>query len=382
MLKLDSNERTVLQLLRHRGAQSRTTLAHESGLGPPTLTRVTKSLTELGLLQDLHKVRDGHRGKPAQLVTIQAEGAFAAGITVQAEYLSVCVVDLLGRLKGSISRPLERATPEAVGALSAQLLGRLLQEYAVPMERLLGIGICMPGVSLGVLGSGLPSQPPHVLPDEFAAWREIDLHALFSSYLPYPIWFENSAKAATLADAYFGAAQSMSHFMAIHFAYGLGGGLWLDRRLYRGWTGRAGEIGAAFPFESVRASGRDLLLFLSDKMPNPPTSLKALSQATLPPSLVQAWVERVNEGLVTFCAHVMATLDLQAIVLNGLLPHDVVMALSQAMRARLPLKIAAGMMVPDVVVSRMAGGGLDIGAASLPIHYTTSPSALSLGAAG
>lgn len=33
-------------------------------------------------------------------------------------------------------------------------------------------------------------------------------------------------------------------------------------------------------------------------------------------------------------------------------------------------------------VSRMAGGGLDIGAASLPIHYTTSPSALSLGAAG
>lgn len=58
-----------------------------------------------------------------------------------------------------------------------------------------------------------------------------------------PFFVENDANGAALAEAYFGAGRDKRDFAAVMLCTGLGGGLYLDRRLHRGHTFMAGEIG-------------------------------------------------------------------------------------------------------------------------------------------
>jgi ROK family len=370
-LRLDYNEKRIIDILRSQGPQSRSHLVHSARLTAPTLTRLTQNLIGHGLIKDSHRLHDGQRGKPAQLLALNPDGAYSVGIAVQSEYVSVCLIDLVGNLRGEAVKGLNASKPLAVAKLSEQMLSRLIADAGVARSRIVGAGVCMPGTTFSETSQAQRAGLPGYLPEEFAAWRGVDFESLFTKSLQLPTWYENSAKAATLADAYFGAAQKLAHFAAIHIAYGLGGGLILNRQLYRGVFGRAAEFGGLFPYEGVRPSGRDLLLFLAERMPKPPRQLRELNEATLPSELIQAWVERVLPGLSILCLHLTVTLDLPALVLNGLLPSSVLEQLAQGLRHRLPRLLTEG--VPEILVSHLAHTGLGIGAASLPLYFVTAP---------
>jgi predicted NBD/HSP70 family sugar kinase len=356
--------------LRCQGPQSRSNLVHSAQLTAPTLTRLTQNLIDHGLVKESHRLHDGHRGKPAQLLALNPDGAYSVGIAVQSEYVSVCLIDLVGNLRAEAVRALDASQPLVVAKLSEQLLERLIAEAGLARSRIAGAGVCMPGSTFSETNQARRIGLPSYLPEEFAAWRSVDFNSLFTQSLQLPTWFENSAKAATLADAYFGAGQRLAHFAAIHIAYGLGGGLILNRQLYRGVFGRAAEFGGLFPYDGVRPSGRDLLLFLAERMSEPPQQLRELNEATLPSELISAWVERVLPGLSTLCLHLTVTLDLPALVLNGLLPLRVLEQLAQGLRHSLP-RLTEG--APEILVSRLARTGLGIGAASLPLYFVTAP---------
>ncbi|MFT3792637.1 MAG: ROK family protein [Rudaea sp.] len=370
--ELGYNERRILDLLRSEGPMSRVGLARATGLTTPSLSRLTQSLTNNRLLLDLHKVRDGQRGKPAQLIKINPDGAFAMGIAVQSEYLSACLIDLEGNLRASVARNLAEADPAVVASLSAKLLDQLLAESGVARRRVIGAGVCMPGVAIGTYGAGLQPGGQTYLPDEYEAWKELDIPAHFQHALHLPTWLENSSKAATLADLYFGAAQRMRNFAAIHIAYGFGGGLIFDRKPYHGTLGRSAEFGGLFPYEEARPSGRDLLAFLAARMKKPPQHIRDLARATIPEPLITEWIARVGPSLVDLSRHLAILLDIEAIVLNGLLPTAVLAPMAQMLRERLPHTIPTSLGTPEIVVSQLAKSGLDLGAASLPLHYVTS----------
>jgi predicted NBD/HSP70 family sugar kinase len=62
-------------------------------------------------------------------------------------------------------------------------------------------------------------------------------------HLEIPFYVENDGNGAALAEAHFGAGRDEKDFVAVMLCTGLGGGLYLDGRLYRGHTYMAGEIG-------------------------------------------------------------------------------------------------------------------------------------------
>jgi predicted NBD/HSP70 family sugar kinase len=372
-LQLDYNEKRVIDLLRSQGPQSRSRLVHSAQLTAPTLTRLTQNLIDNGLLRETHKLHAGHRGKPAQLLALNPDGAYSVGIAVQSEYVSVCLIDLVGTVRGEAVRSLDVSQPEQVARHCEQMLQRLISEAHIARTRIVGAGVCMPGTKISETNQGRKAGIPGYLPHEFRAWHAVDFGSLFTRALSLPTWFENSAKAATLADAYFGAGQSLAHFAVVHIAYGLGGGLVLNRQLYRGVLGRAAEFGGLFPYEGVRPSGRDLLLFLGVHMQQPPQQLRELHDAAIPTDLIDAWVERVMPGLSVMCQHLAVTLDLPALILNGLLPLNVLNPLAQGLRETLPRLIDRSLTVPQILVSRLTEAGLGIGAASLPLYFVTAP---------
>jgi glucokinase len=66
---------------------------------------------------------------------------------------------------------------------------------------------------------------------------------VMSERLGLPVVVDNDANAALLAEARFGAARGVSHAVLVALGTGIGSGLLLDGRIYRGSRGLGAEIG-------------------------------------------------------------------------------------------------------------------------------------------
>ena len=81
--------------------------------------------------------------------------------------------------------------------------------------------------------------------------EEVPLAAILGEALGVPVILENDANAALLGEAVTGAAAGLRHVVMLTLGTGVGGGLFLDGRLFRGAGGGAGELGHTI----VRAEG-------------------------------------------------------------------------------------------------------------------------------
>ena len=75
------------------------------------------------------------------------------------------------------------------------------------------------------------------------AFRNLALTEPLSERLGIPVSIENDASAAALGEHRFGAGRGTRHLLHATLGTGIGGGLVVDGRLYRGAQGLAGEIG-------------------------------------------------------------------------------------------------------------------------------------------
>ncbi len=106
-----------------------------------------------------------------------------------------------------------------------------------------GLPVCA-GISIaGPLDpvAGLVDCPPNL-----PGWDRVPLRALVAGGLGIDetqVRIENDANACALAELLFGAARGHPHAVFLTMSTGIGGGLILDGRLYRGAAFNAGEIG-------------------------------------------------------------------------------------------------------------------------------------------
>jgi glucokinase len=73
--------------------------------------------------------------------------------------------------------------------------------------------------------------------------EDVPFRDLMSERLGLPVWVDNDANMALLAEHRAGAARDARHVVLLALGTGIGGGLLLDGRLYRGAVGFAGELG-------------------------------------------------------------------------------------------------------------------------------------------
>jgi glucokinase-like ROK family protein len=101
--------------------------------------------------------------------------------------------------------------------------------------RPLGIGLGVPG--LVDIRQGKLVFAPNL------GWSNVPLRLMWSQRFNLPVFVENEANAAALGEYYFGAARNVSSFIYLSAGIGLGGGVLIDSKLFRGSSGYAGEVG-------------------------------------------------------------------------------------------------------------------------------------------
>ncbi|MDO8615619.1 MAG: ROK family protein [Dehalococcoidia bacterium] len=147
------------------------------------------------------------------------------------------VADLDGRVYGEEIRPSETERgPDAVFQRLAETLEAAASAAGGRPADLRGVGICSPGtidVERGVV-SGAPQLP---------GWEDVPLVRIMSERLGVSVWLDNDASAAALGEHTFGAGRGSRHMLYITVSTGIGGGIIIHRKLYRGAAGSAGELG-------------------------------------------------------------------------------------------------------------------------------------------
>ncbi len=99
-----------------------------------------------------------------------------------------------------------------------------------------GIGIGAPGVVKAK--TGVVENPPNL-----PGWGTVQLGSIIKRAFRMSVFVENDANAAAIGELIFGAGKKLDSFIMITLGTGVGGGIVINRRIYRGDTGAAGEIG-------------------------------------------------------------------------------------------------------------------------------------------
>jgi glucokinase len=128
------------------------------------------------------------------------------------------------------------------------------REYPTPVssqdELLAGIDLAVEELldrRVAALGFGIPStvdqRAGRAVSSVNIPLHDLDLRRRMSERFGLPVGIDNDANAAALAEWTIGAGRGTRHMVMLTLGTGIGGGLILDGRLYRGAVGAAGELG-------------------------------------------------------------------------------------------------------------------------------------------
>ncbi len=216
-------------------------IAGASGLNRGTVGSLLAQLGSWGLVREVGVRLDGP-GRPGKLVEINPEGGRIIGLEVGVGFASVIITDLKGerRWRGRLDvSPVPTANEEAglsVLETAVELLDQAVREVASECQRLLGIGVGLPG--LVDHATGVLLYAPNL------GLRRLPLGDLLRDRYPdVPICIENEANAAAQGEWALGAAKGVDNFVYLSAGVGLGAGLVLDGKVFGGAEGLAGEVG-------------------------------------------------------------------------------------------------------------------------------------------
>ena len=127
---------------------------------------------------------------------------------------------------GSIGRTIEVPTPDGSEEAILAEIDRLIADLAADGAAAVGIGVPMnldPETGIAFRATNLPLD-------------EVDIAGRVRQRFSIPTGIENDANAAALAEWKLGAGRGVRSLVAFTLGTGVGGGIVLDGRLYRGWA--------------------------------------------------------------------------------------------------------------------------------------------------
>lgn len=357
---LSAADRRVLGILMDCGPMSRAELADAIGVSRPATTQMIASLDRAGLVEE-GESRKGGRGQPSRPVRIRGAAGYSAGISFSHSYLDAVIIDLTGRTVSHRRAPLTEPTPEAVAQTARHALADAKAAAADKIGNFIGIGFALPG--------DFRSDPPRLLAHRyFPAFDQLEARSFFQDFFDEPVFVENDGRTCAMGERLAGLGRSRTDFMVVHLGHGVGGGLFLHNRLYRGAHFNAGPVGTFFPLDQPRPSGQDLLETLRREGIDAQDfdRLETLSQSEW--DAVTAWSLRAGAQLAPCLQHLANFIDPQVIIVGGRLPTRILSAIVTATGMPQSFNKDRGSGEPPIVQASLLGAQAGaIGAASVPV---------------
>lgn len=360
--QLSSNEKRVLDVIWREGPIARQDIAQYTGLTAASITRLTQSLDEFGLIQS-NVERTGSRGNQRQPISINPDGALSFGVSFSHTFLDVGLMNLGGELIDVVRLPLVEASATSIADTAHKGIELLKASRSLKKRNVLGVGFALPGD----FASERPFLQAHAY---FPKLRGVDILKTLLDAIECPCFVENDCNAAALGERVLGLGRSYSTFLSVFIGHGVGSGLVLEGNLVRGVNGNAGAIGYMYPIDGPRPSGQDLFetarksgLEINDF--NDFDDIEPMGV----PALVE-WFRRAGDQLCEGLSIAARLFDPEAIVIGGRMPPSYLQRLCENIDVEKFCAAGAPLIKPEIEPSRLGGQAGVIGAAALPIYHS------------
>ncbi len=229
------NKSLILNTLRLHMPVSRAQVANITGLTRGTVSNIVNVLIEDGLVFE-DKLQDSKIGRPSILLRLRPDGGAVVGVEIGVNFISVLLTNFVAETLWEIR--VQTSLSQSQTEIINQAEKYIDQALSIAKEnklRPLGVGVGLPGLVNARQGNLIIAPNLH--------WKNVPLRLIWNQRFHLPIYIENEANLAALGEYYFGVARNVDNFIYLTSDIGLGGGIVIDGRLFRGGNGYGGEIG-------------------------------------------------------------------------------------------------------------------------------------------
>ncbi|QSY97164.1 ROK family transcriptional regulator (plasmid) [Rhizobium bangladeshense] len=375
------NRRVVIEAVRIHGPLSRAAIARMTALTAQTVSNIVEELERSHLLVAAEAQKLA-RGQPIIPYSINPHGAYSIGLELGRRRASGVLTDLSGAVCARIEHQVEHPDPQrAMSALQA-IVEELQQAFAFDRDRLLGVGIALPG---RYADGGTTSLSPQSLP----GWQDFPVAHALEQRVGVPVLVENDATAAAIGERLHGVARGLGSFVYLFLAGagGIGAGMFLDGHLYKGSRNNAGEIGHIIvePHGRLCSCGKRGCL---DRYVSPSVAYEFMGivkpEEFSPDDLdaliaggsegLEAWLDQAVQPLRQTLDFLELAFDPQTIVLGGSIPTSLMHRLAERLEPlHDPIDPGRTRTLPRIMIGMTGKDTAILGAAALPIFSETNP---------
>lgn len=352
-------ERRFINFVMRAGELSLRDLTERSDFTQQYVSKLAGNLLAEGIILQKGRVKSG-RGQPSIAIEVNGEHAYALGASVMTDALSVALVDLAGRVVGERHVALMGVSRTEVAAQLAEVGEELIGHSGVERERVVGAGIAISGY---FVGEGRQVNPPAAL----SALALTDLEPVFAEALALPVIIDNDGNTAAAGEGLIGVGRWAPTFAYLFMSAGLGGGVVVDGKPFRGAHGNAGEFANIIPRSQYYPTLETLRLAIVDEGRRFDTIEHMLAEFDLSLPGVEAWIDTAKAPLSQFISAISACFDPHAVVLGGRMPRSLAMALIPHLEIYNADRRATPKPVARIVAAEAKGDAAACGAALMPL---------------
>lgn len=218
----------ILNYMLNHGDTSKVELAKQLNLSMPTVLTNVNELIETGLVTEKGEL-ESTGGRKAVLIGLKSDYRYALGIDITANHLGIVLLNLCGEI---LEQKRVRMKFDADLSYYEKLAEELKKIYEpqIDADKILGVGISLPGII---------NQAEKLLVKSHALHLENYSLKMIGQILAMPVYYENDANAAMLAEN----PQKLKNSVYLSLNNTLGGAVCIDGALFTGQNRRAGEFG-------------------------------------------------------------------------------------------------------------------------------------------
>lgn len=230
----DINRSLVINEIRMNGPISRTDISKNLNLGLSTVTNIVEELENQNLVHEVGEA-DSTGGRKPILLEFNYNYGYIIGIKIEENNL----IFALTNLKSEIIE--KRVVPFKKGTNSNTVLNMVVENIEkliakIPYNKnLMGIGVAVSGL--------VDQQKGKLIYSGMLNWSNVEIGNILENKFNVPVYVDNDVNAYTLAELWYGHGRELNNFIVVTYGSGIGSGIVINKKLYTGDFGGAGEIG-------------------------------------------------------------------------------------------------------------------------------------------
>jgi len=227
----------ILNILRNAGPSTKQGISQKLDINFTTISNLVNELNLPGNYIRVAGDEDSSGGRKPKLYTINNNAGYVIGIDIGGENLRFVITDICGNIISSYKQKNKPGSSrETITNEILENINKICELSQVPLRKVFGIGIGISGIIDSNTGTSI--YCPNI-----DGLNNFEIKDFLESKTGMHFFIDDSVRCMTIAEKHYGAAKQYDNFLFVGLGKGIGLGIYVNGKIYRGSDGLAGELG-------------------------------------------------------------------------------------------------------------------------------------------